>query len=153
MLKNSFKAVIRWFQRATGLGRFQKGRFVSREFVEDSLQNMIFQIRERTQSNRDVHGHPFVPYSPAYADWKKSTHVDLTLTGGMLDNLSYKIKFNRAIIYFSSAIEEEKAQKLNYGSDEGYFILPSREFFGVTDPEIEFFIDSLSDVLHDKFKA
>jgi hypothetical protein len=44
-------------------------------------------IRTRTRLGRDADGGAFAPYSPGYAKRKGSTHVDLTLSGDMLNAL------------------------------------------------------------------
>lgn len=148
MSDKNLDAAIRWFHRSN-----ITGRFVSREFVKEQLENIIFAIRTRTQEGRDVNNLPFHPYSDAYEDFKKSDLVDLTLTGQMLNDFDYKIELQRATIFFGTEKSEIKASKLNYGSDEGYYQLPPREFLGVNDSEIDFFIDSLENLIDDRFAS
>jgi hypothetical protein len=44
-------------------------------------------IYRRTIAGQDVKGQAFAPYSHAYAVQKGSTHVDLTVSGNMLNQL------------------------------------------------------------------
>jgi hypothetical protein len=44
-------------------------------------------ITRRTIGGKDVNGAAFQPYSAAYAVQKGSTHVDLTVSGNMLNHL------------------------------------------------------------------
>jgi CTP:molybdopterin cytidylyltransferase MocA len=45
-------------------------------------------IVRRTLRGIDAHGAPFQPYSAAYAAIKGSTHVDLQVSGNMLNHLT-----------------------------------------------------------------
>lgn len=120
--------------------------------MDEELTNLIWLIRVRTTQGLDIDERPFAPYSPAYEEFKGQSLVDLTLTGKMLADIRYKLDRKRAVIYFASAESEEKANTLETGQLEPYF-LPPRPFFGMTDPDINYFVERIADNTYEQFSS
>lgn len=91
--------------------------------IKLNLQKVLIAVRNsikaRTQSGKDFENKPFKPYKPAYAKKKKSSKVDLTLTGHMLNSL----KVNKDTIYLDNAYAQDKAIGNAYNG---------RQFMGLT---------------------
>lgn len=91
-------------------------------------------IKERTRSGRGIAGVPFKPYSQSYKDSKdfdvagKSSLVNLTLTGDMLDSMEVlSAPPGRVIIGFDDLSSKEKA---SYMEEHG------RAFLGLSANEL-----------------
>lgn len=106
---------------------------------------VIDYIVERTQSNKDYRNAPFKPYSKSYknsTDFKaagKSSKVDLTLSGDMLDSLKIiKEKRGEIVIGFTDKQEAGKAE----GNIEGTYgqsrqVGPKRNFLGLSKKDLK----------------
>lgn len=71
--------------RSFDLGTFE---FVTAEDMRELGLLAREQIVRRTIGGTDVHEAPFAPYSEGYAKAKGSTHVNLQVSGNMLNDLS-----------------------------------------------------------------
>ena len=84
-------------------------------------------IVKRTQLGKDQDGKKFVGYSPAYAELKGKTTVDLEDTNQMLQSISSKVvSRNKAQVFFRSQREATKG----LFHQKGMGNLPKRKFFG-----------------------
>ena len=85
---------------------------------------VIADLIHRTQSGKDVNNRTFKGYTAAYKKSKKKSHgskVNLTASGNMLNNITWKKIKNGIRIYFSSKQERDKA----HGNQR------KRKFFGL----------------------
>lgn len=85
---------------------------------------VVTDIIKRTQSGKDVNNRTFKPYSKEYKKSKKKSHgtkINLTASGNMLNNMTWKKIKNGIRIYFSSKQERDKA----HGNQR------KRKFFGL----------------------
>lgn len=94
---------------------------------------------ERTASGVDKNGNAFARYSDSYKDslefkaFGKSNQVNMNLEGNMLSDLDIlDFNGNDLKIGFKDTVENNKAYNHNTGDT-----LPKREFFGLTNDEIE----------------
>ncbi|MCP4763090.1 MAG: hypothetical protein GY870_15040 [archaeon] len=121
-------------------------------------------IKDRTEKSKDVNNRKFKKYSDAYAEKKKSTHVNLKVKNKMLGALSFqtlmkKVRFyikkksyggkkklntfNRAIVHnFGAKIRHGKksySQKHLKKKDKYLPVtkIPQREFMGFTSVELK----------------
>ena len=84
-------------------------------------------VVKRTESGKDVNMKGFRAYSPAYAELKGKTTVDLSDTNRMLQSISSRmVNRNTSRIFFRSPREATKAFFHQTGSGN----LPIRKFFG-----------------------
>ena len=84
-------------------------------------------IVKRTESGKNVNMKDFTAYSPAYADLKGKTTVDLSDTNKMLQSISSKVvSRNKAQVFFRSPREATKGLFHQKGMGK----LPKRKFFG-----------------------
>tara|TARA_A100001035_G_C27574174_1_gene404515 strand:- start:215 stop:676 length:462 start_codon:yes stop_codon:yes gene_type:complete len=84
-------------------------------------------IVKRTELGKDAKGNKFIGYSPAYAELKGKTIVDLEDTNRMLQSISSRVVGkNKAQIFFRSQREATKA----LFHQKGMGNLPIRKFFG-----------------------
>lgn len=96
--------------------------------AEDKLQllgsEIIVDIIERTQKGKDVNNKSFKKYSSSYAKTKAkmSSRVNLTVTGNMLNAISFKRISKGLRFYFIGNAEKKKALG-NIGN--------GRKFFGI----------------------
>jgi hypothetical protein len=112
----------------------------SNSFKESFAQAIIDKIVERTQSNEDVRGRNFEPYSESYKNsamfkgFGKSNTVDLTLTGDMLGFLDLvKTEGSKIILGWNDPNEAAKAHGHITGGATG----KKRDFFGVSKAEVD----------------
>lgn len=84
-----------------------------------ALQDEIVEIVRRTKGGKDEDSTSFRPYSPGYAEYRKSKGrrekpVDLTFTGQMLNSIQTRARRAgnkiEGIIFFASAREAAKAR-------------------------------------------
>ena len=84
-------------------------------------------IVKRTESGKNVKMKDFTAYSPAYAELKGKTTVDLEDTNQMLQSISSKVvSRNKAQVFFRSQREATKG----LFHQKGMGNLPKRKFFG-----------------------
>ena len=114
-------------------------------FIDSAIDLMI----TRSQGGQDVNGEAFVEYSQKYADLKGVSRgdVDMTLFFDMLDN----IEGNKSRDKVELKIEGEESIKA-YAHMKGYPGHPTikngpvREFFGLTDQDIESIAESVREI-------
>jgi len=147
--KSTIRDTLAWMRNI--FNKFGFKRFLNSNEVGTRTQYFIDEMLERTESGQDVNGFQFAEYSKRYVEEKGSDHVNLRLTGDMLNDLDYRIAKNRIIIGFQSSREEEKADRHNYGDEATR--LPQREFLGIADNEIDYFSESLADYIDEQFKT
>lgn len=103
-------------------------------------------IKERTQSGKDKNGRAFAPYSKAYKDSAafsiagKSSKVDLTLTGDMLDSM--EIISNRAgkvtVGYGKDNANQGKAEGNILGTyGQSSKTAAARDFLGISQKDLQ----------------
>lgn len=101
-------------------------------------RDIIDKIITRTQQGLDINGRPFVSYKDSYRDsdvfksMGKTGHVNLTLFSEMLNSIEYDTQGDNVVIYINDSTEAAKAYNHNTGDT-----LPRREFFGVTQSELD----------------
>jgi len=87
-------------------GRLADIPLVTRDTMQDVGEIVRLRILDRTAQGFDVDGLPFVPYSPGYAAAKAAErfgllggtlHVDLTLSGRMLDEMGVQNVTERTV--------------------------------------------------------
>ena len=108
--------------------------------LRDQLaQAVIDKIIERTEKGKDINGEPFEKYSTKYKqsdefkDFGKTSKVDMTLRGRMLDDVDIISETTNTVkIGFTDELETKKAYRHNSG-DKG---MTKRQFFGVTEKEV-----------------
>ena len=84
-------------------------------------------IVKRTESGKNVNMKDFTAYSPAYADLKGKTTVDLSDTNQMLQSISSKVvSRNKAQVFFRTPRQATKGLFHQKGMGK----LPKRKFFG-----------------------
>ena len=84
-------------------------------------------VVKRTESGKDVNMKGFRAYSPAYAELKGKSTVDLEDTNQMLQSISSKaVSKNKAQVFFRSQREATKG----LFHQKGMGNLPKRKFFG-----------------------
>lgn len=106
-------------------------------------QYFIDKMKSRTRSGIDINGDKFAPYSESYKNSipfqaaGKSKHVNLKLSGDMLGSIDIvKVEGNKIRIGFDDREQELKAHGHMTGGGNGNK-LPIREFFGVSESEIQ----------------
>jgi len=85
---------------------------------------IVVDMEKRTQNGKDVNNKIFKPYSASYKKTKNKTHgskVNLTASGKMLNNITWKMVKNGLRFYFSSKAERDKAHSNQ----------KKRKFFGI----------------------
>ena len=86
-------------------------------------------IVKRTELGKDQDGKRFIGYSPAYAELKGKTTVDLEDTNKMLQSISSKVvSRNKAQVFFRSQREATKGLFHQMGMGN----LPKRKFLVLT---------------------
>ncbi|HSW63873.1 MAG TPA: phage virion morphogenesis protein [Dissulfurispiraceae bacterium] len=105
-------------------------------------------LLKRTASGRDVGGAPFKPYTDKYAKKKRSSFVNLFLSGKMLGSIKGKATAKQAVIavegdqkIYDIALVHNEGGKSGRGAG---FKMPKREFFGI---RLEAEIKRLRDVM------
>jgi len=95
-------------------------------------------VSKRTASGRDVLGAKFSPYSASYLEYKEErlgrpvTRVDLFDTGNMLGSMQVGGNKIGSKVFFSDSVQNDKAKYHNEGDG-----LPKREFFAISDDEVD----------------
>lgn len=120
---------------------------------EEVAEKIRKRIYDRTLAGRDVEGKAFAPYSAAYRNWLAATgagstgKVDLYFTGGMLESMSARGEKDKGVVYFASSRGEELM--LYHMRGEGG--LPQRQFFAVSDEDVEELMKKMEDHLEEVF--
>jgi hypothetical protein len=101
-------------------------------------------IKQHTQRGEDVNGGGFAPYSENYADYREKkgrrrSPVNLTFHGDMLKSMAVRNIANGVQIYFMDA---ERGAVARY-HNEGTPTMPQREFFGLSQSELQQITDQL----------
>ena len=114
-------------------------------------QELIDTIIERTESGKDVRGVGLKKYSDSYKnsdtfkDFGKTGKVNMTLSGGMLDDIDVLNHTRNTVkLGFSDETETKKAFRHNTGDKA-----PKREFFGVTKKDIRNIKKTFGDELNE----
>ena len=109
---------------------------VTEAFAQALIDNMV----DRTHAGRDVHGKLFPKYSKAYTEslafkvfGKKAGQVNMTLTGDMLASIQPEINGKDLKISVTGDFNNIKA----FSHQTGYGGKAKREFFGITDSELD----------------
>lgn len=122
--------------------------FTKRSSLEEVGNYVIFRIKERTLEGKDVKGIPFAPYSPKYKMWRKkwgyeTDKVDLTLTGGMLNAMTYEVSSlkKQVRVYFMpgtsrKARGQTKKSSVQH-SAKAYYLQQKRKFFALSNKDEE----------------
>jgi transposase-like protein len=132
------------------LGQFSQVPAIREAF----LQAVIDKIVERTQSSRDVNGKVFDAYSKSYKEslafkvFGKSNKVDMTLTGDMLGSID-KLDETRDTATIAITGDDNILKAFAHiTSFEGHKYLdgkvPKRDFFGVTEKEIDSIVSNFT---------
>lgn len=74
--------------------------------LRNILEHVRISIIKRTKSGKDIELNSFKQYTSKYIKKKKSTKVDLTLTGHMLNSLN----INESQIYLNNKFAQDKAK-------------------------------------------
>ena len=105
------------------------------------LGNLVnTRIKARTSEGRSAEGKPFEPYSPAYAVWRKAagyptSHVDLTLTGGMFSALTYTAENDRVTSFFMDTPDKRNPKVSN--PEKAFYNQQLRNFFSINAEEVK----------------
>lgn len=116
-------------------------RVTSRSLREQIAQDLLDKILERAESGVDINGKRFKGYSKQYinsdsfkAFGKDPSKVNLRLTGDMLELLDViQSSPDEVVLGWTDVGEAKKA----YGHIEGTGKLPKRDFFGLTNSDIQ----------------
>jgi hypothetical protein len=100
---------------------------IIKQGVDQAGEQLKTIIVKRTELGKDQDGKKFIAYSPAYAELKGKTTVDLEDTNQMLQSISSKvISRNKSQVFFRSQREATKG----LFHQKGMGNLPKRKFFG-----------------------
>ena len=100
---------------------------IIKQGVDQAGEQLKTIIVKRTELGKDQDGKKFIAYSPAYAELKGKTTVDLEDTNQMLQSISSKvISRNISQVFFRSQREATKG----LFHQKGMGNLPKRKFFG-----------------------
>lgn len=139
MAKDVFiKGLKSLFQRLRRIGRVTK----SRPVFDEIGMYLVTSIKERTLSGRDINDELFTPYSERYKFFRQkkglpTNIVDLFLTGSMLASLTHTASDDSASIFFMPG--QDKSGMSNPA--KAFFLHQDREFFGMTNDDVENIID------------
>lgn len=122
--------------------------FTKRSALEEVGNFVLFQIKERTQKGKDVSGIPFAPYSPKYKMFRKkwgygTDKVDLTLTGGMLNAMTYEasvLKKEVRVFFMPGTSRKARGQTKRSNVQhpaKAYFLQQKRKFFALSSRDEE----------------
>tara|TARA_Y100000114_G_scaffold86910_1_gene80382 strand:+ start:173 stop:634 length:462 start_codon:yes stop_codon:yes gene_type:complete len=100
---------------------------IIKQGVDQAGEQLKTIIVKRTELGKDQDGKKFIAYSPAYAELKGKSTVDLEDTNQMLQSISSKVlSKNKAQVFFRSQREATKG----LFHQKGMGNLPKRKFFG-----------------------
>jgi hypothetical protein len=99
---------------------------------------LVFSIKNRTEEGKDINQKRFTPYSPAYRFFRSkkglpTNIVDLTLTGSMLNSLTYDVGHDKVKVFFMPGTDKSGASN----PAKAFYLQQDREFFGYTDKDAE----------------
>jgi hypothetical protein len=97
-------------------------------------------IKARTSAGMSAEGAPFTPYSPTYAIWRKkegypTSKVDLTLTGGMFNALTYKAENDTVTSFFMDTPDKRNPKVRNPA--KAFYNQQMRNFFSISADEVK----------------
>lgn len=108
----------------------------SKEPMKNITEAVVEVIQDKTAKAKDYKNIGFEPYSPAYAKKKKTTHVDLRLSGTMLDSMKTKvISANHGRVFIKPAgypKTKAKADMIANIHTTGTGKQPQREFMNIS---------------------
>ena len=97
-----------------------------------TINEVISEIIDRTQSGKDSENNFFKPYSKQYATSKYKEFgtktVNLTRTQKMLNAITFKKTDNGITIYFNSTEQNAKAYYNHVKNDRKFFALTDNEY-------------------------
>jgi phage gpG-like protein len=128
------------------------------EIKETFIQSVIDQIVKRTESAKDVDGRPFKKYSDyyknslAYKVYGKTGTVNMQLTGDMLGSLDTIDEHGSQVTIGITGDENIMKAFAHVMGREGdsSINMPRRDFFGVTEKELQAIADQLKPDLNTK---
>lgn len=98
-------------------------------------------IKARTSEGVSAEGTPFEPYSAKYAVWRSKVfgapvgHVDLTLTGGMFNALTYTAEDDRVTSFFMDTPDKRNPKVRNPA--KAFYNQQLRNFFSISADEVK----------------
>jgi len=122
-----------------------------------SLAGAKIEIIKRTQSGKDIHDRPFVPYSKQYAEYKQendrsATPVNLTYNFDMLGSIFFDVNqaggnlsgrlFIPGVVNVANTKTPNAATKA-YMHNNGVGKMPKREFFGLSKAQVDKIMNAL----------
>lgn len=116
----------------------------SRQILGEIGQFIRLRVTNRTQQEGvDIYGRPFEPYSPRYAFWRQQAgyqtdFVDLTVTGGMFNSLTYEATENQVRVFFMPG--KTRGSKVENPA-KAFYLQQDREFFGMSDQDVQEIMD------------
>ena len=124
-MKVKVTVIGRLFPRGSGA----QFKAAVKEALTEANEEIQAHDTERTRGGRDVEGHPFLRYTPKYAKYGRAAKglrtspVDLTVTGKLLDTIKSKVSITGDTITLSREIAPSQQAKA-----EG--LQKKRRFFG-----------------------
>jgi len=104
--------------------------------MEGIVEDVAEEIQKKTARAADYKNKPFEPYSPDYAKKKKTTHVDLRLSGRMLSSMRTKvINANHGRVFIKPAGYPKTRAKTDMVANihtTGTGKQPQREFLNIS---------------------
>lgn len=142
-------------QRAFSRAAEQLSHMTSRDVPREFAEQIANTIRERTRIDRlsaeGRSGGRFTPYTKDYAEDKgvPQTHVDLTLSGQMLDSMHGRMERDAIIIYFKGRHEDADMANHELAAihHKGIPPMPERPFFDLTEEEEDFVVTAMQRIL------
>ena len=109
-------------------------------------------IKKRTLAGTDIDGGRFAKYSPSYRQHREdkgrtTSVVNLSFHGDMLRSMAYRPISNGAVVFFRDAERSAIARIHNDGLG-----VPQRQFFGLSDAELQRLSENLSQRLRERAK-
>ena len=115
---------------------------ILKAFRDDLATNMINEVIDRTQDNKNIRGGSFANYSKSYAKLKgvNRSDVDMTLKGAMLDSIRNvkSTALDSVKIKVGEGVNSKKAYNHQVGDT-----LPRRQFFGLLKKDAKELAESL----------
>jgi len=111
-----------------------------------------FKIKSRTQEGKDVEGQPFKPYAESYAAYRaKHGHsvdkVNLTFHGTMMSAIDYSAG-KRSVHAYVLNTPDPYSKKHVTNAAKAFFLNKERQFFALSDKEVETIKDMVQDYIY-----
>lgn len=124
----------------------------TRQDMLDLASEAIDIIKKRTLAGTDIDGGRFAKYSPSYKKHREdkgrtTSVVNLAFHGDMLRSMAFRPISNGAVVFFRDAERSAIARKHNDGLG-----VPQRQFFGLSDAELQHLSENLSKRLRERAK-